>query len=179
MEMKKLVKGLIVAGAMVAGGSAIAATQGTLGLTSTGTIDISVGVGDQIQITALADITGPYVPGTDFNGSSPACVYSNGGTGAFDVTMTSANGSGTNFQLNDSRNESIGHLTFVFNPIFSVFFVTQIIISHGSMHQQNSKVDGIIIGYQGIKATHQTISQSHQIVACIIDFACHTPPSTR
>ena len=67
MEMKKLVKGLIIAGAMVAGGSAIAATQGTLGLTSTGTIDISVGVGDQIQITALADITGPYVPGTDFH----------------------------------------------------------------------------------------------------------------
>lgn len=112
MEMKKLVKGLIIAGAMVAGGSAIAATQGTLGLTSTGTIDISVGVGDQIQITALADITGPYVPGTDFTGSSPACVYRNGGTGDFDVTMTSANGSGTNFQLNDAGTFVVYDVTF-------------------------------------------------------------------
>jgi hypothetical protein len=112
MEMKKLVKGLIVAGAMVAGGGAIAATQGTLGPTSTGTVDIIVGVGDQIQITALADITGPYVPGSDFTGSSPACVYRNGGSGDFDLTITSANGSGIDFRLNDAGTFVVYDVTF-------------------------------------------------------------------
>ena len=101
MEMKKLVKGLIVAGAMVAGGSAFAATQGTLGGTSQGDIDIDVSVGDEILITALADITGTHVPGNNFTGSSPACVYTNNPTGNYNVTMTSANpGAGNEFQLN-------------------------------------------------------------------------------
>jgi len=112
MEMNNLVKGLIIAGAMVAGGSAIAATQGTLGLTSTGTINITVGVGDQIQINGLTDIAGPYVPGSDFTGASGACVYRNGGTGNFDVTMTSANGSGTDFQLNDAGTFVVYDVTF-------------------------------------------------------------------
>ncbi len=110
--MKKLAKGLTAAALIAITGSTFAATQGTLGLTSTGTVDISVGVGDQIQITALADITGPYVPGTDFTGSSPACVYRNGGTGDFDVRMTSANGSGTNFQLNDAGTFVVYDVTF-------------------------------------------------------------------
>jgi len=101
MEMKNLVKGLILAGAMVAGGSAIAATQGTLGGTSDGTVVVTVDVGDQILITGLADITGSYVPGANFTGSSPACVYRNGGTGDFDVQIDSANGTGTDFRLLD------------------------------------------------------------------------------
>ncbi len=102
MEMNKLVKGLILAGAMVAGGSAMAATQGTLGGTSQGDIDIDVTVGDQIQITALQDITGSHVPGNDFTGSSEACVYTNNPTGNYDVTMTSSNpGAGNVFQLSD------------------------------------------------------------------------------
>lgn len=115
MEMNnigKIIKGLIVAGAFIATGSVIAATQGTLGVTSTGTVDISVGVGDQIQITALADIIGPYVPGSDFTGSSPACVYRNGGSGDFDLTITSANGSGTDFRLNDAGTFVIYDVTF-------------------------------------------------------------------
>ncbi|MEM7400409.1 MAG: hypothetical protein AAF304_00505 [Pseudomonadota bacterium] len=101
MEMKKLVKGLIIAGTMAVSGSAIAATQGTLGGTSQGDIDIDVTVGDQIQITALQDITGSHVPGNDFTGSSTACVYTNNPTGNYDVTMTSSNPGGANeFQLN-------------------------------------------------------------------------------
>ncbi len=112
MKLNKLAKGLVIAGAMIVGGSAIAATQGNLGLTSTGTVDITVGVGDQIQITALADMGGAYVPGTDFTDTSPACVYRNGGTGDFNVTMTSANGSGTDFQLNDAGTFVVYDVTF-------------------------------------------------------------------
>ena len=115
MDMNKIgraMKGLVIAGIFVISGSVIAATQGTLGTTSTGTVDISVGVGDQIQITALADITGPYVPGADFTGSSPACIYRNGGSGDFDVTITSANGLGTDFRLNDAGTFVVYDVTF-------------------------------------------------------------------
>jgi len=101
MEMKKLFQGLVIAGAVVVGGSAIAATDGTLGGTSSGTVDITVDVGDQILITGMTDITGSYVPGSNFTGSSRACVYRNGGTGDFDVQIDSANGTGTDFRLQD------------------------------------------------------------------------------
>ncbi len=99
--MNKLVKGLILAGAMVAGGSAMAATQGTLGGTSQGDIDIDVSVGDEIQITGLQDITGSHVPGNNFTGTSTACVYTNNPTGNYNVTMTSSNpGTANEFRLN-------------------------------------------------------------------------------
>ncbi len=115
IQMKKIenaLKGLFVASALVVAGSTFAATQGNLGPNSTGTVDISVGVGDQIQISGLADITGPYVPGSDFTGSSTACVYRNGGTGDFNVTITSANGSGTDFRLNDAGTFVVYDVTF-------------------------------------------------------------------
>ena len=106
------IKCIVIAGTFVVAGSVMAATQGTLGPTSTGTVDISVGVGDQIQITALADITGPYVPGSDFTGSSPACVYRNGGSGDFDLTITSSNGLGIDFRLNDAGTFVVYDVTF-------------------------------------------------------------------
>jgi len=111
-KIEKAIKGLFVTGAFIATGTVMAATQGTLGTSSTGTVNITVGVGDQIQITALADITGPYIPGSDFTGSSPACVYRNGGSGDFDLTATSSNGSGTDFRLNDAGTFVIYDVTF-------------------------------------------------------------------
>ncbi len=102
MEMKKLVQGLVIAGAMVAGGSAIAATQGSTGGTSTGDILIDVTVGNQILINNLADIIGTHVPFTPFIGSSPACVYTNNPSGNYEVTITSSNpGAANEFRLND------------------------------------------------------------------------------
>ncbi len=101
-KIEKAIKGFIVAGAFIAAGSVMAATQGTLGTSSTGTVDISVGVGDQIQISGLVDITGPYVPGSNFTGNTTACVYRNGGSGLFEVTITSLNGAGAIFRLDDA-----------------------------------------------------------------------------
>ena len=112
MEMKKLVKGLTAAALIAISGSAFAATQGTLGGTSSGTVDITVDVGDQILITGLVDITGSYVPGSDFTGSSPACVYRNGGAGDFDVQIDSANGTGADFRLQDGGVFVVYDVTF-------------------------------------------------------------------
>jgi len=113
MEMKKLVKGLAAAGFIAFAGNSFAANQGSLGGTSQGDIDIDVTVGDQIQITALQDITGSHVPGTDFTGSSTACVYTNNPTGNYDVTMTSSNpGAGNVFQLSGGSADVVYSISF-------------------------------------------------------------------
>ena len=110
--MKKLVKGLTAAALIAITGSSYAATQGGLGGTSTGTVVINVDVGDQIQISGLVDIIGSYVPGSNFTGNSPACVYRNGGAGDFDVQIDSANGTGTDFRLVDGGVFVVYDVTF-------------------------------------------------------------------
>lgn len=113
MEIKKLVKGLAAAGFIAFAGNTFAANQGSLGGTSTGDIDIDVTVGDQIQVTALQDITGSHVPGADFTGSSTACVYTNNPTGNYDVTMTSSNpGAGNVFQLSDGATDVVYNISY-------------------------------------------------------------------
>ena len=99
---EKVIKGFVVASALMVAGSVFAVpVQGPLGATSLGSFDIDVTVADQIQINGLADITGAYVPGSDFTGTSPACVFRNGGSGDFEVTMSSDNGLVTGeFRLN-------------------------------------------------------------------------------
>ena len=115
MEMNsiaKLIKGLVVACIFVFAGSIMAATDGTLGPTSTGTVDISVGVGDQVQITGLSDIAGPYVGGAGFSGNTTACVYRNGGSGNFNVTATSLNGSGIDHRIVSGATFIVYDVTF-------------------------------------------------------------------
>jgi hypothetical protein len=84
--------GLVSLGLVVLANSAMAATDGTLGLTSIGTTDVSIIMGDTAQITGLTDIilmpwsVGDPVP----IGTTNACVYTS--THAFRMTATSANG---------------------------------------------------------------------------------------
>ena len=54
-----------------------AATQGTLGTTSTGTVNISITIPALVQLTGLSDIamgTSSSFPAT---GNTTACIYSN------------------------------------------------------------------------------------------------------
>ncbi|MCR9095360.1 MAG: hypothetical protein NXI30_14160 [bacterium] len=96
--------GLVGLGALLLSTTAQAATDGTLGLTSTGTTDISIIKGDTAQITGLQDIVlAPWTAGdAPPVGSSPACVYTS--TGSYQMTATSANGAGTTFRLTDGTN---------------------------------------------------------------------------
>lgn len=96
--------GLVGLGALLLSTTAQAATDGTLGLTSTGTTDISIIKGDTAQITGLTDIVlAPWTVGDPAPvGTSPACVYTS--TGTYQMTATSANGSGTTFRLTDGTN---------------------------------------------------------------------------
>ena len=79
-----------------------AATQGTTGFTSTGDLDISLTVNDEVKISNLVDIFLPPFTGTDVTGNSSACIYRNGG-GAYQVTATGS-GPANAFQLTDGTN---------------------------------------------------------------------------
>lgn len=78
---------------------AMAATQGTLGATSTGTVAISVTVPSRVQITGLTDITFNNVePNVQASASQSNCVWSNTATKGYTITAT-GDGTGGAFTL--------------------------------------------------------------------------------
>lgn len=84
------------------GSTALAATDGAVGFNSTGTVDISLSVNDEVRISNLADIDLGIFAGADAIGSTDACVYRNG-TGAYRITATGS-GAGGAFSLTDGTN---------------------------------------------------------------------------
>jgi hypothetical protein len=78
---------------------ASAATQGTLGATSTGTVTITVSVPSRVQITALSDVTFSNVdPTTTATSTQNNCVWSNTATKGYTITATGG-GTGGAFTL--------------------------------------------------------------------------------
>ena len=98
MNTPRIGKTLAVAAiATLAAGHAFAATQGTLGATSQGSLDITLTIDPLVQISALNDIAlGTYTGGGDMTGADDLCVYSN--NGGYDITA-SGNGGGGAFEL--------------------------------------------------------------------------------
>lgn len=87
-----------------------AASQGHTGATSTGILNVLVGVGDSVRISNLKDVSGVYNGVDDIFGSSPACVYRNA-TGAYTIKGL---GSGSNgqFVVTDGANEVSFSVTY-------------------------------------------------------------------
>ncbi|MBT8143709.1 MAG: hypothetical protein KJO55_03350 [Gammaproteobacteria bacterium] len=83
-------------------GLAVAATQGTVGFTSTGTLNINLAVNDEVRISNLTDINLGVFAGVDAVGTSAACVYRNG-TGNYQITA-SGDGAASAFTLTDGVN---------------------------------------------------------------------------
>ncbi len=104
---------MTVAGLLVFTSNSFAVTaDGTLGNTSTGTVDIDVTVGDLVRISGLTPMTGnTYTPGSAVTDSTPACIYRNG-SADYEITATSSNGAGLNFFLSDGTNDVIYDVTF-------------------------------------------------------------------
>lgn len=68
---------------------AYAASDGTLGATSTGTSIVSLTIGAVYQITGLADLAlGTYGGAGDMTGNDDVCVYTNDVSGNYNVTIT-------------------------------------------------------------------------------------------
>jgi hypothetical protein len=94
------------AAAFLTGSLALAATQGTLGSTSSGTMNINSTKGNAVMISGLADITFPASFTAPISSiDQTACIYST--TGNYLLTATSANANGTTFQLANGGNQII------------------------------------------------------------------------
>ncbi len=101
-NLRKLGLALAMA-AMVtlAAGTALAATDGVLGLSSAGTTIVSITKGDQALITGMLDIAlAPWTTGQPAPaGATSACVFTT--TGLYQVTTSSANTTGVDYRLFD------------------------------------------------------------------------------
>ncbi len=102
-SFNKAAKGLLIGGvaAAVASG-AYAATDGTAGFTSTGTVDINLQVNDEVRISNMIDIPLGIFAGADATGSTGACIYRNSAA-TYQITAT-GDGVANAFTLADGPN---------------------------------------------------------------------------
>jgi hypothetical protein len=85
--------------ALLAGSAGATATQGTLGATSTGIINITASVAARAQITGLQDVTFSAVdPTVAASRAQSNCVWTNTLNGGYSITATGS-GSGGAFSL--------------------------------------------------------------------------------
>ncbi len=84
--------------------SSFAATDGSLGLTSTGTADLEVEIDELMLISGMADLNfGTWTGSGDLNQNENICVYTNQASGNYTVTAT-GDGAGSAFTLTDGSN---------------------------------------------------------------------------
>lgn len=82
--------------------SLMAATDGLLGSTSTGVINISLTINTVVQITNVKDVNLSYVSNVntgDLEYVVDLCIYTNSPSGTYRITMTSQNASGTTHRV--------------------------------------------------------------------------------
>jgi len=85
--------------AMVMHGTTVAATQGSLGSTSTGSVSIGASVPNKVQLTGLTDVSfANQDPATPASNAQNVCVWSNTSTKGYNVTATGS-GAGSAFTL--------------------------------------------------------------------------------
>lgn len=82
-------------------GSAIGATQGSVGATSTGSVSISATIPGRVQISGLSDVVfGTVDPSTAASNAQNVCVWSNTSGKGYTVTATGS-GASNAFTLTD------------------------------------------------------------------------------
>jgi len=97
-------RSILLLGAALCGGAAGAATQGSLGATSTGSISISLSVAGRVQISGLTDVAFVAVsPDAAAVSAQSLCVWSNTATKGYSVTA-SGSGAGDAFELSGPAN---------------------------------------------------------------------------
>ncbi len=109
-SFSKTAKGLIAGGvAVMIAANSFAANDGIIGATSTGDLDISLSILDEVRISNLTDITLGTFVGADLSGTSAACVFRSG-TGNYEITA-SGNGGATSdqFVLNDGGANDVSY----------------------------------------------------------------------
>ncbi len=95
---------LLASCALAIPGTSFAATQGSAGATSTGTVSISATVPGRVQISGLSDIAfGTVDPAIAAASAEDVCVWSNTSGRGYTVTATGS-GSSNAFALSDGTN---------------------------------------------------------------------------
>ncbi len=103
-KLKQLGQGIALASLLAAAGTAYGAEDGTLGGTSTGSLDVLVEIADRVQISGLDDIDLGLYSGTGpLTGDDAFCIYRNG-TGLYEVEITSENEDGGAFRMVSGTN---------------------------------------------------------------------------
>ena len=99
MKLRKAIKHIAAVGALAAVASNVSAVpvQGTTGYTSTGSLDITLNVNDEVKISNLSDVTMDFTGSDPTTGTSSACIYRNSAT-AYSVVAT-GDGAGNAFTL--------------------------------------------------------------------------------
>lgn len=108
-------KAIFAATALLLGGAtiAVAATQGTVGATSSGTVNLSLTIPKLVRIFGLTDIAlGTYGGTGDVTGSETFCVHNNASAGTYKIRATSTNGTGTDFRLKSGSDFIVYDVTF-------------------------------------------------------------------
>lgn len=102
INVRKAVRNIALGGAIAtfASGS-FAATDGTLGFSSTGDLDITLSVADEVRISGMTDIALTF-NGADTTDTSDACIYRNTGIG-YQITGT-GDGALNAYELTDGTN---------------------------------------------------------------------------
>lgn len=98
---------LVAFAAAIVSAAALAATQGNVGSTSTGTAEINATKGNSVRISALADVTFPPSLTTPDPADQTACIFSS--TGNYTIEATSSYGSGGTFRLKDGGSDYINY----------------------------------------------------------------------
>lgn len=97
MRMLSLASAAAVAALSIGSATVLAATQGSLGSSSSGSVNISANINQLVRISALNDISlGTYTGTGGLTGRDDVCVFSN--AGGYSITATGS-GSGGAFSL--------------------------------------------------------------------------------
>lgn len=108
-KIKKLILGLLLQ-ALLCVSHITAATDGTLGATSEGRLDISLTINALVMISNLNDFNfGNYGGAGDVTGDDDICIYRNDPAGQYRVTATATEGL---FVIKSAANESIPYSVF-------------------------------------------------------------------
>lgn len=95
---------LLAACALLVPSVASAANQGTLGASSTGSVDISATVPGRVQISGLSDVAfGTVDPTVPASSAQDVCVWSNTSGRGYNITATGS-GASSAFALTDGTN---------------------------------------------------------------------------
>lgn len=105
--MRNMRCGSIFAAAILLSAPALAATQGSLGATSTGSVVITASVPNRVQITGLSDISFANAdPSATATSAQNVCVWSNTATRGYTITG-SGSGSAGAFTLASANQSAI------------------------------------------------------------------------